>query len=81
MEGAMAMEGATAMNGATVKAMAMVAMDDVARRRWTARRGLDGKGRHDSSSTVLDGKGRRKRNGNVDGQCVDNSTVMDSGVQ
>ncbi len=75
------MEGATAMDGATVTAMAMVAMDDVARRGWMARWRLDGKGRHDSSLTVMDGEGQRERNGNGDGRRDDDSTVMDSGAR
>ena len=61
--------------------IATVAMDDVARRRWTARRQLDGKGRHDSSLTVMDGEGLRERNGNGDGRRDDNSTVIDSGAR
>ena len=71
------MEGATAMEGTT----AMDAMDDVARRQWMARRQLDGKGRHDSSLTVMDDKGRRERNGDGNGRCNDDSTVMDSGAR
>jgi hypothetical protein len=81
MEGATEMEGATAMDGATVTAMATVVMDDVARRRWTARRQLEGKGRHDSSSTVMDGEGQRKHNGDGNGWRDDDSTVMDSGAR
>ena len=69
------------MDGAMVTAMAMVAMDNVARRQWTERQRLDGKGRHDSSSTVMDGEGRRECNGNGDGRRNDNSTVMNSGAQ
>ncbi len=68
------------MDGATVTAMATVAMDDVAQQQWTARRQLDGKGRHDSSSRVMDGKGRCKHNGDGNGWRYDDSTVMDSGV-
>ena len=81
MEGATAMEGVMAMDGATVTAMAMVAMDNVARWRWTAQWQLNNKGRHDSSLTVLDGKGWRERNGNGDGRRDDDSTVMNSGAR
>ena len=75
------MEGATAMDGTTVTAMGMMAMEDVARRRWMARRRLDGKGRHDSSSMVMDGEGWRKCNSDGDGLHNDDSTVMDSGAR
>jgi hypothetical protein len=47
----------------------------------TAQRRLDGKGRHDSSSTVMDGEGRRERSGNGNGQRNDDSRVMDSGAR
>ncbi len=80
MEGTLAMEGAAAMVGAMVTAMATVAMYDVAQRRWMARQQLDGKGRHDSSSTVMDGERRRERNDNGDGRRNNNSTVMDRGA-
>jgi hypothetical protein len=46
-----------------------------------ARRQLNGKGRHDNSLTVLDGEGRRERNGDGDGRRDDDSTVMDSGAR
>ena len=72
------MEGATAMDGAMVTAMVTVAMDDVARRRWTAQQRVDGKGWHDNSLTVMDGEGRHKRNGNGHGRRDDDSMVMDS---
>jgi hypothetical protein len=58
MEGAMGMEGVMAMDGTTVTVMATVVMDEVAWLRWMARRRLNGKGRHDSSLTVMDGEGR-----------------------
>jgi hypothetical protein len=73
MEGATAMEDATAMDGAMVTAMAAVAMDDHNDNGW-----CDGDLSDDSSLTVMDGKGRRERNGDGDGRCNADSTVMDS---
>ena len=55
--------------------------DNVAQRQRTARWRLDGKGQHDCSSTVMDGKGLRERNGDGDGQRNDDLMVIDSGAR
>jgi hypothetical protein len=41
-------------------------MDGAARRRWTARRQLDGEGRCGGDSTMIDDEERRERDGDVD---------------
>ncbi len=44
----------------------LTVMDGAALRRWTARRQLDGKGRRDGDSTMMDDEERRERDGDVD---------------
>ena len=44
----------------------LTAMDGVAQWRWTARRQLDGEGRHDGDSTTMNDEEPRERDGDVD---------------